>query len=118
MTRQIISIGSAPCNENCAQVGASGYDAQSARECQAFKRMLERVFPVPEGVQAQYLVKSFAHDFGPYREVCVHYEDTDARACEFAFMVEGEVPREWDSDARGELVRRDRQQPLHPVVNP
>ena len=44
-----IEIGPVPGEENCAQVGSSDYTEASLRECEVFRRMLTRLFPVPNG---------------------------------------------------------------------
>ena len=67
-----------------AQVGRADYDERSRRECRVFLRMLERLYPLADDVPARFTVRSFPHDFGAYREVCVRYDDTDARACDHA----------------------------------
>jgi hypothetical protein len=108
MSLQIMTIGAAPCEEPCAQVGRSDYDERSRRECRVFQRMLERLFPLPDDIPAVYVVKSFAHDFGAYREVCVRYEDTNERACAYACGVEAATPIHWDAIARYELIWAER----------
>lgn len=116
MSYQTMTIGPSPCEENCAQVGRPDYDERSRRECRVFQRMLERLFPLPGDVPAQYVVKSFPHDFGAYREVCVRYDDTDARACDHAYQVEANTPPEWDAIARYELIWIERHAQLHRAV--
>ena len=117
MSHQIMTIGPSPCEAACAQVGQPDNEEQSRRECQVFQRMLERMFPLPDGVPVRYVVKSFPHEFGAYREVCVRYEDTDGQASDHACMVEGNTPAEWDAIARYELIWLERrkllQQALH-----
>ena len=108
MSSQIMSIGPVPCEENAAQVGRPDYDEQSLRECKVFKRMLERLHPVPADSQASLIVKSFPHDFGSYREVCVRFEDTDPVATGYAFDLERDTPEQWDAIARYELIWLER----------
>lgn len=117
MSQQIMNIGPAPCEESCAQVGQADYEERSRRECRIFQRMLERMRPLADGIPAQYVVRSFPHDFGSYREVCVRYEETDARACEHAFEVEGNTPAEWDAIARYELLWIERYEQLQRAVS-
>jgi hypothetical protein len=74
MNLQYLDIGAAPCEEECAQVGRTDYPERSRRECQVFQRMLECCYPAPD--RDWLKVKSFAHDFGSYREVCVYYLTT------------------------------------------
>lgn len=97
-----IEIGPAPTCETCAQVGADDYAVRSRRECAVFARMLERLFPVPEGVQACFKVKTFHHDFGAYREVVVEYEGHGG--IDYACRVERETPERWDPVAQFESL--------------
>ena len=68
-----MQIGSTPYNMDCAQVGSENYDTKSQIECNAFLHQIKRVCgEPPQG--ARLVVKSFPHDFGSYREVCVVYD--------------------------------------------
>ena len=71
---QYIEIGPVPGEENCAQVGSPDYTEVSSRECEVFRRMLYRLFPVPEGLPVAYVGRTHPHDFGNYREVSIRYE--------------------------------------------
>lgn len=104
---QFIDVGPVPADESCAQVGSSGYAARAQRECEVYKRMLQRLFPVPEGLGVRYAVRRHSHDFGAYFEVSVGYDVGGATAeasCEFAFNVERCIPERWDPIARYELM--------------
>lgn len=116
MSLQIMNIGPVPCEENAAQVGRPDYDERSRLECAVFKRMLERLHPSPADCAAVLVIKSFAHDFGAYREVCVRYDDTDAQATNYAFHLEGDTPAEWDAIARYELLWFERLEMLNRAV--
>lgn len=116
MPSQIMNISPVPCEENAAQVGRPDYEERSRRECQVFKRMLERLHPVPADCQAGLVIKSFPHDFGSYREVCVRYEDTDPIATGYAFDLESNTPAEWDAIARYELIWLERLEVLNCAV--
>lgn len=107
---EYIELGPVPAGEPCAQVGTDNYLARSMRECEVFRRMLERVFPIPEGLSVKYVVRSHPHDFGTYREVSVRYSGDDAAACDFAFQVESSVPDGWDPVAQQELADLQRRQ--------
>jgi hypothetical protein len=106
MSIEIISIGTTPCEEECAKVGRPDYEERSQRECLVFRRMLQRLYPAPNG--ARLTVKSFSHDLGGYREVCVRYDDEDEAACEYAFRLERETPLKWDAIACYELLWSER----------
>jgi len=98
--RDYISIGSSPTDEDCAQVGADNYEAQSRKECIAFIHQLERQFKVVD----VFRIKSFPHDFGTYKEVVCYFDDDNHEAIAFAYRVESECPRRWDSEALKELA--------------
>jgi hypothetical protein len=103
-----IEIGPAPAGESCAQVGSADYDETSQRECDVFRRMLYRLFPVPEGVPVAYVTRTHPHDFGTYREVSIRYDDAHGAAVDFAFQVEIAVPDRWDAAAQYELAWYER----------
>lgn len=109
MSIDYISLGAAPCEEECAQVGRADYSERSRRECLIFQRMLQRLYPAPND-HARLVVKSFSHDFGSYREVCVRFDDQDEAACDYAYALERETPPEWDAIARYELLWRERKE--------
>lgn len=117
MTYQLMTIGPSPCEETCAQVGQADYEERSRRECRVYLRMLERLYPLAGDVPARFTVRSSPHDFGAYREVCVRYDDTDARACDHAYEVERHSPAEWDAIARYELLWIERHDLLQRAVH-
>ena len=101
---EYIELGPVPTGETCAQVGTDNYLARSMRECEVFRRMLERILPIPEGLPVKYVIRSHPHDFGAYREVSVRYCSGDLAASDFACNVELSVPGCWDPVARQELA--------------
>ena len=100
--KDYLNIGSSPHGEDCAQVGSSDYPQKSRLECQAFKNQLLRIFGTPPG-GASLVIKSFPHDFGQYREVCVVYDDESEEETDYAFKLESEGPENWDEKAKEEL---------------
>ena len=111
-----IEIGPVPGEENCAQVGSSDYTEASLRECEVFRRMLARLFPVPAGLPVAYVGRTHPHDFGNYREVSIRYDDSDSQAVEFAYEVERSAPGEWDAIARYELAWYERKRAFDQAV--
>jgi hypothetical protein len=96
-------LGQSPCNEECTQLGTPDYPEKSRIECRVYARQIERVCgEPPDG--AWLGVKSFSHDFGTYREVCVFWDDSIGPAAEYAYALEDSVPLEWDDTARAELA--------------
>jgi hypothetical protein len=93
--RDYLTIGSAPCDEDCAQVGQPDYTWQARKECQRFIQLIrEKLGPEPEG--ACLAIKSFPHEFGEYLEVVCHF-DTDVRdAVDYAYRCESETPATWE----------------------
>ncbi|AQH06195.1 hypothetical protein A9R05_45225 (plasmid) [Burkholderia sp. KK1] len=105
---ETIEIGSAPCDEQCAQIGESNYPERSRAECRAFINQIKRAMgEPPEGVGL--FIKSNAHDFGTYREVAVKVtglltEEAREKALEYAYRCESDSPASWDDEARAELA--------------
>jgi hypothetical protein len=82
-------IGSAPVEEDCAQVGSPDYSTKARAECRRFMDQIKRHYPEPENGWLQ--VKSNPHDFGTYYEVVACYDPSDADSAHWAFDVEGDV---------------------------
>lgn len=93
--REYVSIGPAPYEEQCIQVGDPDYRKRAMTECLHFVKAIRRVCgEPPEG--ASLGVKSFPHDYGSYLEVVAYYDDTNEKAAEYAFMVEEKAPATWE----------------------
>jgi hypothetical protein len=98
-----ISIGSTPCDEDCAQLGSENYTERARKECAAFIHQIRRVMG-EEPVGARLRIKGNPHDFGTYYDVECVYEMDDEAAQEYALKCEGssELTR-WDETALTEL---------------
>lgn len=95
MTRDYLELGSAPCDEDCAQVGTPDYPERSYDECRRYIALLTTAMgEPPDG--AWFSTKSFPHDFGTYREVVVYFDAANEAAADYAWRCEGEAPRTWD----------------------
>ena len=93
--RTYLELAPAPTEEDCAQVGAPGYQERAIEECARLIRLLrKKIGPEPEG--AWLSVKWFAHDFGPYCEVVCYYNTTIPASVEYAFTCEANLPATWD----------------------
>ena len=99
-----LNVGSVPIEEDCSQVGSQDYLSESHKECQAFLHQLKRQFGDPP-FGARFIIETFPHDFGEYREVCIEFDNQIDEASEYAFKVEGETPTKWDKQAKEELAR-------------
>jgi len=59
--------------------------------------MLTKRFPgMPEG--CTFSIIGNPHDFGPYYEVALHYNDDVEDECKFFLHVENNLPYTWDDD--------------------
>jgi hypothetical protein len=109
-----LDLGAAPAMEASAQAGMPGYEAQAVRECWVYRRMLQRLHPVPDGVDARYVVRRHPHELGGYREVAIRYACPDAIG--FALLVERSAPLTWDGVALYELAWFQRRHELRQAV--
>ncbi len=89
------TLGPTPRDEPCACVGEADYEPRARAECKRFTALLRHKFgPEPEG--ARLTVKSFPHDFGPYHEVVVCFDDDFPDSVEYAFRCEDNLPATWE----------------------
>jgi len=100
--RDTYEIGSSPNGEDCAQVGAPNFSAQSQKECRAYKNQLERAYPnMPAGMFLK--VQSSPHDMGTYYDVVVVFNDESEEHETFLWGNLETGCEFWDEDARKEL---------------
>ena len=96
MARDYVDIGSSPCDEDCAQMGAPDYYTRAKAECARFIELIRKTLgPEPEG--ARLAVKSNPHDFGAYYEVVCYYVDENDEARKYAYRCESDAPATWDT---------------------
>ncbi len=102
MTRDYVSIASAPYDEDCVQVEPTGaYIGPMKAECRRFLELIrKKLGPEPEG--ASLGIKSNPHDFGTYCEVVCYYDTENEEAAAYAFRCESEAPKTWDDDKPAE----------------
>lgn len=100
--RDYMSIGPAPCNEDCVQVGTANYFPRARVECERFIRCIREVLG-DEPAGAHLAIKSNPHDFGSYLDVVCYYDDQDEEATRYALKCEAEAPMTW-----GDKVLRNR----------
>lgn len=96
-------LGPTPCDEDCAQVGESGYRAKATKEVNAFIKQLNRTFPYTEENNVNITSKWSSHDFGSYVEVVVVYVVDDKKSRDYAIEIENNCPYNWDEAAAEEL---------------
>lgn len=94
-------IGASPFEEDCAQTIDPDFPIKNRRECIAYMEQLVRVFGLPPG-SSYFSCRSEQHDFGTYREVVFHFDETVQEELEYADRVENGLPR-WDRRAAAAL---------------
>ena len=93
--QDFITLGTAPIDERCAQLGQNDYDDKVKGECRRFIRLLRQTFgDEPPG--ARFAIRDFAHDFGTYYEVVVFFDTDDEEAAHYACRCEDELPATWE----------------------
>ena len=100
--KDYITIGSAPADEECAQVGTPNYHARAKRECLAFIKEIRKVIGL-EPPLAVLKVESFEHDFGTYLDVVCWFDKDDPESRDYALRCEGEAPTRFASQSLHEL---------------
>jgi hypothetical protein len=108
MTDDIIWIGPAPADEDCAQVGDPDYARNAKAECRAFIDAIRKVCGrEPEG--ARLAIKGQPHDFtDAYYEVAVIYDGNNRAAAEYAQKVDELAPQTWETAGMTAPLRGER----------
>ena len=103
--KDFIYIGSAPCDEECTQVGTPGYSERAKKECRALIAQIRRVLGnEPEEAAGTGLrIKGENHEYGTYYEVVCSYDDDFPESTKYAYRCEAECPQKWDEEAKLEL---------------
>jgi hypothetical protein len=93
--QDFVTLGTAPVDEPCAQLGWGDYDDTVKEECRRFIRRLRQTFgDEPSG--ARFVIKSFDHDFGTYYDVVCLFDTDDEEAAHYAYRCEEELPLTWE----------------------
>ena len=95
-----LELGPTPFEEDCVQVSKDDYVEDMKKEVRTYVHQLQRMFP-----QADIRMRKFSHDFGGYYEAIVVYDEFDEKSCEFAYMMDDQIPARWDKEALIELGR-------------
>lgn len=97
-----IELGPAPSDESCAQSTDPDFNTKNQEECQRYKEQLlnlAKAKNIPMG-KAKLTIKSFSHDYGSYREVCVKFDTTDQVGIDFAFWLDENAPTTWENTSQ------------------
>ena len=93
--KDYLSLGPVPIEENCVQVGTSAHDKFGSKEASVFKQQLIKEFP-----NGDFKAKTFYHDFGSYKEVCIYFDDENESEMDYAYMVEENLPLNWTEESK------------------
>jgi len=97
--KDYITLGCCPIDETPVMVSKDyDYWGDMQKELERYKELLSKKFPIPSHLEFDvcYRIKWFNHDFGPYGEVVVVFEDSLEEAVEFALNIEGNLPLKWE----------------------
>ncbi len=100
MAKDYLTLGSTPCGEDCASVGADDYYERMKIEAKAYIAQLKRMFPLWEEKNVRFVNKGHAHDFGTYHEIAVVFDDNDESAVDYAYEIDNGLPEAWDTIAQ------------------
>ncbi len=101
--KEYMVAGPSPYDEDCAQVGTKDYVEKAHIEIQAYLNQLHRLFPDAEAKGIDFRSKRFDHDFGSYYEVCMYWNTNNEVADEYVYIIESNLPSNWDEQAKKEL---------------
>jgi len=101
--KEYMVAGASPYDEDCAQVGTKDYVEKAHIEIQAYLNQLHRLFPDAEAKGIDFRSKRFDHDFGSYYEVCMYWNTNNEVADEYVYIIESNLPSNWDEEAKKEL---------------
>ena len=98
-----LDLGSAPSDEDCAQLGVDAeYHVRARRECRALIHQFMRICGEPPP-GAYFRIHENPHDFGTYLSIAIHFDPQDEDAIAYAYRCDEESPDQWDMAARLEL---------------
>lgn len=103
----MISDSTAPCDEDCLQVGTENYKVRATAQGLRFIALIRATLgKEPEG--AELFIKWNPHDFGYYPTIECRFDTDNEAAREYAFKCEGNLPTQWgpltDEEARAEVA--------------
>ena len=104
--KDFLELGPVPGEETCIQVDKDiNYFPDMRKECQLFLIGLEGYFhDLIETSGVQLRVKTFQHDFGPYCEVCVFFDDSNEEQFKAAYEIENKCPSTWEELENGKTT--------------
>jgi hypothetical protein len=93
MSEEVL-LGSAPSDEDHAQIDETDYRNRAMRECRAYIKAIRRKIGLePDG--ARLHMKAFELPFGTHYETVCTYDSTNSAASDYALKCEAECPSTW-----------------------
>ena len=98
-----IELGSTPPHENPAQTTWDDFHDVNHAECRIYRDLLlRRLGPEPNG--CHFSIRTFKHDFSPYKELVLVISDPDDDAVRQYSTYAEDGPKEWDEVAGRKLL--------------
>lgn len=95
--KDYLTLGSTPILEECVQVSQTeNYLLKMREESRRYMDMLQRRFPIPEGLNVFFSIKKFSHYSGSYFEAVIYFDDEVKEELRFALFVEKFLPDRWE----------------------
>jgi len=106
-----IELGSAPPQEPVAQSTWDNFSEVNTTECRVYRDYLLRTLgPEPNG--CHFSIRTFKHDFSPYRELVLVVSEPDSELVRQYSTYAEDGPHEWDEKACETMIRELRRQAL------
>jgi hypothetical protein len=89
-----IPLGSAPADEDHAELSSPSYAVDAHKECRAYIQAIRRKLgPEPQGARLD--VMAFPHESGTYYEVICRFDNAQQPAVAYALRCESRPPETW-----------------------
>lgn len=91
-----VCLGSAPAEEQCAQVGEPNFEERAQNECERYLKLIRDIMG-KEPYGAELSVKWFGHELSPYGypEVVCYWDNDFPDSEDYAFECEERAPVTW-----------------------
>ena len=95
--KDFICIGNCPICEPCVQVDKDiPYLEEMRKQCERFNSGLYDYFEELMDSGIYFLIKQFQHDFGPYYEVVIFFDNENKDQIKVAFEIGRNIPETWN----------------------
>lgn len=116
MKISMLTLGPVPAHERFILLDYGKPQRQQIIATMVFRRMVARLFPVPPGIWAFFVTLTKTDGDRESFSVALQYDSTNALGSQFADKVLSTLPKQWDAEARMELIWFDRSVSYHQRV--